>query len=639
MKKLFVLLHLYFLSYSFIYGQYDKDFKMSMINDANTERIVIDKTVYKNTTFNPFTNYREIGGLSIDADISTESEDYLVRILLKDKEGKEYLIMEAYQEIFEEKIFSINDYSEETIYLKNIKPDSIKVCLRNAHIHLKSLTLAQPNLHDKKDLSVKVGKIKERQSRIIADKINRYNQEKNKLWVAGVTPLSMKEFEDKKRILNMSDDGNTNGLEYYIGGIFEVGNVMPTRTLTSHSQYVSNFDWRDQHGRTGNYWLTPVKDQGDSGFCVFFSIIGCTEALANLYYNTNLNLDLSEMELGWCCGIYDPYYGVAHSENNYPFDYMTNHGVCSESSYPFVDTSNDSCRSEEINENELVKTSGYYYVNAIENDIKDSLINRGPLVAGIEANNIWHAMVLVGYGTIKEGDVINQLVNNNSIPLPTIQPGDPRIGKTYWIFKDSYLHNYDAVSHNPTDGYAYVMFEDCSQMGDINTIKTPIIISSRNINDVICEDADGDGYYNWGIGPKPSNCPYWVPDIPDGDDSNTNYGMRDSYGHLEVLTPGITINTPVTYSSSQTTDYRIGIVNGGKLTITDTTTLYGNGKIRVCEGGVLEIDGGTLENADIELIPGAQVILRNNGIINMANGKNFVVPLGVVVNIDEGIIN
>jgi hypothetical protein len=25
--------------------------------------------------------------------------------------------------------------------------------------------------------------------------------------------------------------------------------------------------------------------------------------------------------------------------------------------------------------------------------------------------------------------------------------------------------------------------------------------------DIVCEDRDGDGYYYWGIGPKPSNCP------------------------------------------------------------------------------------------------------------------------------------
>ena len=83
----------------------------------------------------------------------------------------------------------------------------------------------------------------------------------------------------------------------------------------------------------------------------------------------------------------------------------------------------------------------------------------------------------------------------------------------------------------------------------------------------------------------------------------------------------------------------MGIVNGGTLTITGTTTLTGNAKIRVCEGGTLIIDGGTLQNADITLVPGCTVIVRNNGKINMASGKDFVAPEGAVINIESGEIN
>ena len=160
-----------------------------------------------------------------------------------------------------------------------------------------------------------------------------------------------------------------------------------------------------------------------------------------------------------------------------------------------------------------------------------------------------------------------------------------------------------------------------------------------NNDDIICEDADGDGYYFWGVGPKPSHCPSWVPDTPDGDDSNINYGTLDNYGHLDALPSGITIKTPVTYSSNSSTSYRLGIVNGGSLTITETTTLTGNSKIRVCEGGALIVDGGTLQNADITMVPGSQLIVRNNGIINMASGKTFEAPEGVVINIENGEIN
>lgn len=156
---------------------------------------------------------------------------------------------------------------------------------------------------------------------------------------------------------------------------------------------------------------------------------------------------------------------------------------------------------------------------------------------------------------------------------------------------------------------------------------------------IICEDADGDGYYCWGLGPKPSHCPSWVPDTPDGDDSDINYGPIDTYGNLQALASGTTINTPVFYSTNNTITQHLGVVNGGVITVEATTTMSGDGKIRVCEGGKLIVDGGTLQNADLELVPGCQVIIKNNGNIYMANGKTFNAPEGVIVDIPYGSVN
>ena len=101
-------------------------------------------------------------------------------------------------------------------------------------------------------------------------------------------------------------------------------------------------------------------------------------------------------------------------------------------------------------------------------------------------------------------------------------------------------------------------------------------------------------------------------------------------------TCGYTINAPITYTGNQTSFCRIGIVNGGVLTITGTTTMSGNAAIRVCEGGMLIVDGGIIQNADLVLVPGCTVVLRNGGVINMANGKTFEVPVGAIVNIESG---
>lgn len=75
-----------------------------------------------------------------------------------------------------------------------------------------------------------------------------------------------------------------------------------------------------------------------------------------------------------------------------------------------------------------------------------------------------------------------------------------------------------------------------------------------------------------------------------------------------------------------------------KLTIKSTITLYGNTKIIVEPNGEFVIDGGTLENADIELYSGSKLVLKNGGTIIMRNGKDFYAPTGATVTIEEGMI-
>ena len=68
-------------------------------------------------------------------------------------------------------------------------------------------------------------------------------------------------------------------------------------------------------------------------------------------------------------------------------------------------------------------------------------------------------------------------------------------------------------------------------------------------------------------------------------------------------------------------------------------TMIDSASIRVCEGGTLIVDGGTIQDADIQMIPGSTLIVRNNGKINMAVNKHFNAPFGVFVNIENGEIN
>ena len=44
--------------------------------------------------------------------------------------------------------------------------------------------------------------------------------------------------------------------------------------------------------------------------------------------------------------------------------------------------------------------------------------------------------------------------------------------------------------------------------------------------DIVCEDADGDGYFYWGIKDSTFTLPLWAPQEEDGDDSDASIKKR-----------------------------------------------------------------------------------------------------------------
>lgn len=39
------------------------------------------------------------------------------------------------------------------------------------------------------------------------------------------------------------------------------------------------------------------------------------------------------------------------------------------------------------------------------------------------------------------------------------------------------------------------------------------------------------------------------------------------------------------------------------------------------------------------ILPGSKLIIRDEGVVNMAPGKHLIVPKGAIVNIESGVIN
>lgn len=618
MKRIvFILLLLPQLAFS----QYRSDaFRLS--NTDGVSQIKVESTFNKDTTIN--LEQKSITGLSLSGTtIMENSDDSYVRVTLVDQYNYEYLVYENYPLLSDKLETEFSNVALETLLLDGITPQHLQISLKNASLRLRTVNYSTDPV-EKRKKGKNAFDLQKEQTRYIANKLNENLKKRNMTWRAGVTSMTEKTFAEKKDMFGGTVP-ELYGFDYYVGGIF----VMPsndqsimTLNATTSNQFVAEWDWRNRHGKN---WMTPVRNQRECGSCWAHSVVAVVEAFVNLYYNCLLDYDLSEQEIITCTQS-----GCNNGTENRAFTYIKNPGVVNEDCFPYTGTGQD-CSNKCPNPDERVFIEDFveddYRVEDSLAAVKRALFKR-PLTMAVQC---WdHSMTAAGYKTISIGDVIyfGSLSKNDSVVINSTQH-QGLIGRTAWLLKNSWDTTWG------TGGYCYLVFD----IGNASWIGYPTgAISCINYDDsdIVISDADGDGLYFWGIGPKPSHCPSWVPDEADGDDSNINYGSLDSYGNLDVLPAGITIKTPVTYASNSSISYRLGIVNGGTLTITGTTTLTGNARIRVCEGGTLVVDGGTIQNADITMVPGSTVILRNGGKINMASGKDFDAPKGVTVNLESG---
>ncbi|HKI89252.1 MAG TPA: C1 family peptidase, partial [Draconibacterium sp.] len=525
------------------------------------------KIVVVNQTFNSFSEIKiektdQIYGFAVSADIKLADESSKVSLVLVDKNFDEYLIYEGYPLLESELSYSIEEICEETCLLNGIQPYSIQVQVTNAEITVRKLIYTTSI-----DNSVNIGQLKkEKKNQQDQEKINKLNKnlkEKGLHWVAGNTSVSEMTYAERKKLYGQSTFPA--GFEYYCGGVISTSETGTSGSLlksASASPYVDEWDWRDRQGKN---WITPIRNQGTCGSCWAFASTGATEAMVNLYFNQQLNLDLSEQDVLSCSGGGD-------CGGGYPsiaLNYITNTGIVDEASFPYAEAEL-SCNEKSKSPSELIKTGGRVDFGSSlyprsEDDLKRMLIEMGPLSGGLYD---WsHAMTLVGYKVIKEGDYFYLRDLDNHIQWVTISAGDALIGTTVWIFKNSWGLFGD-------DGYVYVE-TPITNIGWTHGLKTPIISNVENYN-VICEDNDGDGYYWWGIGPKPATCT--GPDEPDGDDSDPTLGPLDQYGYCIPLGP---VSAPVAdFNADNTT-----ITEGGSVTYSDASTNNPTSWLWSFEGG------------------------------------------------------
>ena len=499
---------------------------------------------------------RNISGILASGNIKFTSSNGYVRILVADQYGYEKLVYESFPLLaFKEGKDSFELMGFETGKIKDFVPEEVHILISDAMVeHLKITVsgISVPQQAPAASLQARTRTVplpptfidEDTRIKFLIYRLNLKLEASGALWRAGDTPFGRLSYEEKKAMYG-GVVPNFKGAEYYIGGILDID---APNVNSKKSSYVPDFDWRTRHSATvkgSPYfqneitgWITPVKDQKSCGSCWAFSAIGAMEAVAKLHKNTTCNFDLSEQELVSCSNAGSCKGGWAASA----LDYISRKWIQDEMSFPYK--AQDRPCSEKGNPLYTIKNAGKELFNPIKgNDFASieklkSMLLKSPLAGRIDS---WsHAMTLVGYKTIKAGDIVYEHYNTRIV----IKPGDPHIGQTVWIFKNSWGENWG------DHGFLYA-FVNINNMASSAAPTLPfeykynydwpsyLPIYSQLISAISkptpAYDKDNDGYYWWGIGPRPKNLPASAKLEEDSDDSDASIGPMNQYGFPTLL--------------------------------------------------------------------------------------------------------
>jgi C1A family cysteine protease len=520
--------------YSF--SQTNCTYYKNMISTLDMNEIIVNKEYYDCDTIYPFKDVNYLCNIFLTGKIKYYNDEGFVRIILTDWEKNNFLIFEGSTLTSDSSNLVLNRSFYETGALQNIIPLRIEVIVSNASIYIEKFNYYQFNKERTNDFCKLNDSLVQIQNSLIVKNINKkyYNNEIS--WFAGETEISKLKYKDKLRYFK-SSLYSSNGIEFYKGGVFVLKNDSPkqeindTQNLDKRYKIASksiqlgtvladNFDWRHLHSIN---WNTSVKNQGGCGGCWAFGAVAAVEGMVNLFYNTLINMDLSEQQLISCA---DPFnHNCSGGDPLVGMNYIKNHGVVDELTYPYIEK-DTVCYSnfspiDQIRINNVYRFNSGYYQNHVA-ETKKAIMTRG--IAAMESVTMKHAMALVGFSIIYEHDSTFDINSSHLFDYTwgSVNSSSDLIGKTCWIVKNSWGSSWGY------DGYGYFVC-DIVNLGELYFAESPISLNLSE-DDIIVEDKDGDGYYNWGISDlKPVNCPLSF-DEKDSDDSNSSIGALYSDG-------------------------------------------------------------------------------------------------------------
>jgi len=509
------------------------------------QSIGINSTFNTDTIINPFSN-STVTGIGISGDIVFNSDTSFVRIIVDDG-SDQYMVYETYPMLETDTVFDFDYECEESCFFDNFQPIDLILQVSDASVYIENVDWSNTRVSNPINLR-NIAKRNRNLEKLSS--VENFIEANNLIWIAEETQFSKLYYSNKAK--TWGNDYKSFGFEFYSKGFYSI--FGPSISSTTNYGYVDNFDWRNRHGANNEFspyydgdvegtgWITPVVCQGygcwynneficntnqedcnamggiyrEAPTCWAFGPTAHVEALINLYYNEHVDEDLSEQYIVCEEGVINHGWMVSSAMNHY-----LNEGVPDEACLPYsasLDNCDDLCSSP----SERIWIDDYTRnVNPTDEETRQYLMEYGPVTAELiyyPWGTAGHSMALVGWGVIDE-DALS--VNGVENPIHSSW-----YGTTYWVFKES---SGPGVHHN---GFKYII--DWENNSNIFTIDCNITSLTRNDEDVNCFDKDGDGYYFWGIGPKPDHCPP-CPDVPDGDDSNPSLGPINEYGVCSII--------------------------------------------------------------------------------------------------------